>query len=822
MEEQGMGRGIGLGDSGGGLASKGHFRKKVVMGGIFLAATILFWNLWPQGNLLGQPPQEEKRDLFPSVAEVVPRAEEVTRRSLEVRAQLELRAQLQEFEKRIREAEVRLQELARRLRDLGDPNRLDFQRVLDARSPLETERKSLENYLVLISGKLGELESLKKEWEELGSFWARWRKSASLAQGDLPTEAFTKAEQSIRETLQDLSQRMGILVGMQEQVGKLLEENRRLSAPLDAALARMREETFRRTEPSILSQRFFLGLRDLVAGQGPKELLQMWRKLQDPMAGNEAMLFSQLLALVLLWGLFLWIERARGKEAHRVTLHPLALAILGVGIFSSLVGDVGGILKAVGRCLFALSVTILWTEERGRARWRGPLFGLAVSMGVLDCLRTIGFPAPLCRLFILGISSVGLALLLGRSKKSKLEALVFYLWACILALVLIAEMAGFANLADRLFRASAWSTFLVLTGWILVSLVGKGIDWAMEHPRLREWKILVEVGPFLRRRLFFILAAAIWLSISLRILPVWGLFSSSSEAWERLFKSDISIGKVSLNLELLILALLAVYISLSLSRIINKVLEAEVFPKTEVDPGARHAMGRLLHYFLVVVGLLMALSLLGVRLESFLVLGGALGVGIGFGLQHVANNFISGLILLFERPIKVGDTVVVEKEWGRVKRIGLRSTVIETFDRSELIVPNAQLVSSTVINWTLSNPMARIRIRIGVAYGTDLAKALSLLVEAAKANPKVLEDPSPNALITGFGDSSMDLELHAWVGDIKERLLAQSEICKEIERLFRENGIEIPYPQRDIHLRSWSEPPCLLIQRKDEGKKGEG
>jgi len=813
MEEQGMGYGTGLGGIGRGLGSKGHSRKKVVC----LVAIILCSNLWPQGNLWGQPLQQEKEDLFPSVAEVVPRAEEMARRSLEVRAQLELKAQLQEFEKRIREAEIRLQELARRLRDLGDPNRLDFQGVLDARSPLETERRSLESFLVLISGKLGELEGLKKEWEELGSFWARWKKSASLAQGDLPTEAFAKAEQSIRETLQDISQRMGILVGMQERVGRLLEENRRLSAPLDAALARMREETFRRTEPSLLSQRFFLEFRDVVAGQGPQGLLEMWRKLQEPMAGNEVILFSQLLLLVLLWGLFLWIERARGKEAQRVTFHSLALAIFGVGIFSSLVGDVGGILKALGRCLFAFSITILWTEERGRVRWRGPLLGLAISMGVLDFLRTMAFPTPVCRVFIVGISSVGVAFLLAMAKKSKWEGLVCYLGACIFGLILISELAGFANLADRLFRASAWSTFLALTGGILVSLVGKGIDWAMEHLMLRESKAVVAVGPFLKKRLFFILAAAIWLSIFLRLLSVWGLFSSSSEAWEKLLKSDITIGKVSLTLELLLLALLAVYISLSLSRIINKVLEAEVFPKTEVDPGARHAMGRLLHYFLVVVGLLMALSLLGVRLESFLVLGGALGVGIGFGLQHVANNFVSGLILLFERPIKVGDTVVVEKEWGRVKRIGLRSTVIETFDRSELIVPNAQLVSSTVINWTLSNPMARIKIRVGVAYGTDLAKALSLLVEAARGNARVLEDPSPNALVTGFGDSSMDLELHAWVGDIKERLLAQSEICKEICRLFRENGIEIPYPQRDIHLRSWSEPPFPSIWRKDGG-----
>lgn len=795
---------------------KERFKHKVSASWILLAFIALSLSLLPKGNLLGESVQEEKREPFPSLVEAVPRAEEVAKRSSEVRGQLDLRAQAQELEKRIKEAESRLTELSKKIKDLGDPNKLDFQRLLDARSPLEAERKSMEAYLALISGRLAELDNVRKEWEELRSFWAGWKRSVTHFQGDLPVEAFDKAERAIKEVIQDVNQRMGVLVAMQEQLGKLLEENRRLSGPLEAALARMREETFRRTEPPIVSQKFLLQLRETVASEGKESLIRGLRKLGESLALEEGMVFSQMVVFVLILGFLLWKEHGRARK-----LETLAMAVFAVGILSSFMGDTGGVIKAVERCLFSLAVGILWTEGEGRSQWRGALLGLGVSMGVMDILRNMGFPPPLCRIFLVGVSSGGLFFLLSTEKETRLQARAFSLGACVLALVLIAEVAGFANLADRLFRASAWSIFLVLTGWILLRFLAKGIDRLMELSWMRESKVVAIVGPFLRKRILVILAVGICLLLFLRILPVWGIYSSWAEAWERLVKADLSIGRVSLNVGLVILAALTVYLAFSLSRIVNTVLHAEVFPRKEVDPGARHAMGRLLHYFLVVVGFLMALSLLGVQLESFLVLGGALGVGIGFGLQHVANNFISGLILLFERPIKVGDTVVVEKEWGKVKRIGLRSTVIETFDRSELIVPNSQLVSSTVVNWTLSNPMARIRIKVGVAYGTDLEKALRLLVEAARKNPRVLEDPSPTALMMGFGESSMDLELHAWVGDIKERLVAQSEICKEIQKLFKENGIEIPYPQRDIHLRSSGGHGCFPVKKEWVGQEKE-
>jgi small-conductance mechanosensitive channel len=188
-------------------------------------------------------------------------------------------------------------------------------------------------------------------------------------------------------------------------------------------------------------------------------------------------------------------------------------------------------------------------------------------------------------------------------------------------------------------------------------------------------------------------------------------------------------------------------------------------------------------------------------LKSFAVLGGALGIGVGFGLQDIVNNFLSGLILLFERPIRVGDRIDAGSQIGIVKKIGLRSTIVETLDQAQLIIPNSQLISEKVTNWTHSGTVARLKISVGVAYGSDMDLVFDTLIAAALANPHVLKDPKPVALLKEFGDSSLNLELRVWLSDVNKNRLAQSEISREILRRFDKAGIDIPFPQRDVRLR---------------------
>jgi small-conductance mechanosensitive channel len=252
--------------------------------------------------------------------------------------------------------------------------------------------------------------------------------------------------------------------------------------------------------------------------------------------------------------------------------------------------------------------------------------------------------------------------------------------------------------------------------------------------------------------------------------------------------------------------------------VFRALLETSFFPRKHVGRGLRDSIKKLLHYTLVLIGFFFALNLVGLELKHFVVLAGAFGIGIGFGLQNIFNNFVSGIILLFERPIKTGDVVVLDNEWGKIKKIGLRSTVVETWDRAEIIVPNSQFISEKVTNWTLTTGVARVVFPVGVAYGSDVPLVLNILEEAARQHPDVLDDPPPSPIFVGFGESSLDFELRAWMTDVNKRLRIKSDLGQYIDSRFREKGVQIPFPQLDLHLRSVDEK-ILEEYKRLKGKK---
>jgi len=248
---------------------------------------------------------------------------------------------------------------------------------------------------------------------------------------------------------------------------------------------------------------------------------------------------------------------------------------------------------------------------------------------------------------------------------------------------------------------------------------------------------------------------------------------------------------------------------------IQQILMEDVLKRKRVEKGTRISIARLLHYALVLIGLGIALSRLGFDRKNITIIGGALGIGIGFGLQTIVSNFVSGLILLFERPLKVGDTIQLGDQWGRVKHLRLRATVIETFDEAEVVVPNANLISGQVTNWTLADRRVRLVIPIGVAYGSDIALVMKTLIECAADHSLVLADPQTKVIFSAFGASSLDLELRVWIADFDDRRTVQSELLLEIDRRFRDLDIEIPFPQSDLHVRSIDESAAASVVNQD-------
>jgi small-conductance mechanosensitive channel len=217
--------------------------------------------------------------------------------------------------------------------------------------------------------------------------------------------------------------------------------------------------------------------------------------------------------------------------------------------------------------------------------------------------------------------------------------------------------------------------------------------------------------------------------------------------------------------------------------------------------GLPYAISSLLHYLILLLGFLAAIGAMGVDLNRVTLLTGAFGVGVGFGLQTIVNNFVSGIILLLERPIQVGDAIQMTDLDGEVRRIGIRSTTVHTWRGAEVIVPNATLISGNLTNWTLSDRTRRFELPVGVAYGADPQRVIDLLREAAAAVPGVLGKPAPVVLFQGFGDSALNFEVRAWTARFEEWAAVHSQVAVAVNAALKAAGIEIPFPQRDVTLR---------------------
>ena len=252
----------------------------------------------------------------------------------------------------------------------------------------------------------------------------------------------------------------------------------------------------------------------------------------------------------------------------------------------------------------------------------------------------------------------------------------------------------------------------------------------------------------------------------------------------------------------LLLALVGVVVTVLAARNLPGVLEIAVFQRTQMDAGARYAAITSSRYLIVTVGVLVVVNLLGLQWSKAQWLVAALGVGVGFGLQEIIANFISGLIILGERPFRVGDTVTVGEVSGSVARIRIRATTITDFERKELIVPNKTFITEQFVNWTLSDQILRVTVKVGVAYGSDTQRVCEILADVADANRRVARDPAPQVLFMAFGESSLDFELRVYVRQLEDRLPAAHELHMAIDQALRAAGIEIPFPQRDLHLRS--------------------
>lgn len=264
-----------------------------------------------------------------------------------------------------------------------------------------------------------------------------------------------------------------------------------------------------------------------------------------------------------------------------------------------------------------------------------------------------------------------------------------------------------------------------------------------------------------------------------------------------------NLGDSPFTTKTLISLILSLFLLFYLTSKIKKLMLKRIFPRYDMDIGVSQSIATIISYVVIIIGLFVIFQTTGIDLSAIGILIGALGIGIGFGLQNITNNFISGIIILFERPVKVGDRVEVDDLAGNIVNISARATTIITNDNIAVIVPNSDLTSKRVINWSHNNRDVRLNFPVGVSYKEDPERIKSLLIEVSRENKGVLADPPPDVLFHSFGESSLDFILMVWTAEYSDTpLILKSQLYYAIFKKFKEHQVEIPYPQRDLHLKT--------------------
>jgi potassium efflux system protein len=467
-----------------------------------------------------------------------------------------------------------------------------------------------------------------------------------------------------------------------------------------------------------------------------------------------------IICAIALWRL---MYAAIPPSEHRALRALILLAILAVILNTWSAEETYGRLALIVMNLLG----IYWFRRFGQAlRETTEQPGLWIFLG-----RFIAVPAP----YLLGIGILGIVF----GAVALADQLSRGLFLILIAILSLTVIEGLLNTLAEVFLASSGKRWL---------------RFVRNYPKLVQSRVslLIRLGMVI-----------LLIMITPRAFPFLERVSTDTIA---LFTERVTFGTLSVSLADVLGLIISVVMALAVARFIRFILDEDVFPRLPVAAGAAAAASRLIYYTLVLGGIFFALAAAGVELSSLTLLVSALGVGIGFGLQGIVNNFVSGLVLAFERPFQTGDMIAVGQLMGRVRQIGLRASRIRTFDGAEVIVPNANLIGGELINWTLSDQMRRGDVSVNVAYGADTARVREVLLKVAADNDRVATNPEPTALLLGFDDSSMNFALRVWISVAGDWLEIADELYDAVHGAFVEAGIEIPFPQRTVHLHEDSGP----------------
>jgi potassium efflux system protein len=655
---------------------------------------------------------------------------------------------------------------------------------------------------------------------------ARWTLSAEEVRGaGVPASVLAEVQEVLAglESVRERSEQ--VRNGVLELENRVRMQRRSVDAAIERVAmlrAQLRSRLLERDQPPLWSLRPVADARaelrrvaDMLDG--------MAGEVRDYAVRNRDRLIAQLAILLLLIG-----AAVRGRPVLRqlcgeteaasdVLAHPVAAGLLaGLAPVRAFNPDAPpGLLALFGALALAPWLRVLSgvlpRSLHAPLRWLAVL--VLVNM-VREIVHSVPLMARLVLILELGLGAAVVASLRRPRKLALVAALggrawrrVLDLWLRLALLAFVAgipaSVLGYVELANLLASVPVLGSFVgtVLIVVVLVlelllrALVESGALDGMHLIRTQHARLLRGAAWLLRS-----VAAGAWLYLFLDLTtlgdPLWPWIG-------RALETPVGYGSVSLTPGGVLAFALALWGSWLLARFAAFVLEVEIFPRLQMPPGIPFALAAFARYAVLFAGFVIALGLVGFSLDRMTIVLSALGVGLGFGLQNVVNNFVSGVMLLFERPIRVGDRIQLDDLVGDVTRIGMRASRVRTLDGIDLIVPNGDFISARVANWTLADSSRRVTLAVGVAYGTRPQRVLELLDGVARAHPQVLAFPAPEVLFRGFGESSLDFELRVWA-DSRLAIRVQSDLAVATYDALEQAGIPIPFPQRDLHLQSVS------------------
>jgi potassium efflux system protein len=785
-----------------------------------LLAILLLFPLTLSGTTYGQDDKstqtsgEEKKEppAAPSVAEIVPLGTQLAERSAALESELTNLFNFSEAQESLDKIAKQTEKLSEQLQTLKTAGNYGYDQLAELEGEIDRQANSLEKIIQSLTEAINKTELWKEEWSKES---LRWKELRSSIPKNAPLKAVAhthaKADKTINRTLELISEKLKSLLALQQKTGDIQSGLYSLRQEVDNLLLAMRGELWSKSADSMFSPDYY--------SQFDASLWGELRKGFDTLSWPGRKFFQRqgwlfILQILLSLAVTLNIRRNRSLFEQDERWRFIARRPFAAGIFFGFFSLTLFFKTPPSTWRLALNLILIislarllgvFVEKVWRKRVVYALAAFLIATWVLQALR---LPLPLFRLYIFITALAGIFLCLWRAGvSSRRKGPLLYIWALrlggmIFLGVIIAEIGGYSSLAAHVLKASLSTTFVVLGAWMLMLMARGTLEWIIQTAPLRNIPYLQSKADVIVSRSALLTNVLIGALFTTFILVTWRVYDRPAEAIQGVFGFGFMVGSRKVTLGLVLTAAAVLYGAFLTSWAVQTMLMKGVFTTRELQVGVRISIARLIHYGFVFVGFLLALVALGVHLRDITIIAGALGVGIGFGLQGIVNNFVSGLILLFERPVKVGDYIQLGEKWAEIKRIGLRATVVETLDRSEIVVPNSDLISNQVTNWTLSNRMVRLVIPVGVEYGSDVPLVMETLKEAAMASSKIMRMPEPQVLFVNFGESSLDFELRVWMSNIDDRFTVKSQLHQEIDSRFRQAGIVIAFPQRDLHLRS--------------------